>query len=204
MTHAAPEEDLGDTLSVLQGAGSKLEEQQEPQVPAPPNCHNAVAQQGRSFRICAGNISSSGWHCLGFARHTRGIDCVESPVNYSCRTVCQVPGVADITAAIYVVAAVGLHVSTLIHLGPVCMYDSMCNLGALTLSRFVPHGSCESSSSSFDWALIAAVMIICKCRMQGTKQMARLPFPSRQRLLVQALRPKQAMQSSQRVSRQVG
>ena len=31
---AAPEEDLGDTLSVLQGADSKLEAQKEPQVPA--------------------------------------------------------------------------------------------------------------------------------------------------------------------------
>lgn len=34
VTNAAPEEDLGDTLSVLHGADSKLEGQKEPQVPA--------------------------------------------------------------------------------------------------------------------------------------------------------------------------
>lgn len=35
VTDAAPEEDLGDTLSVLQGADSKLEGQDQPQVPGP-------------------------------------------------------------------------------------------------------------------------------------------------------------------------
>ena len=43
VTDAAPEEDLGDTLSVLQGADTKLEGQQKPQVPSLPICHNAVA-----------------------------------------------------------------------------------------------------------------------------------------------------------------
>ena len=48
VTDAAPEEDLGDTLSVLQGADSKLDGQKEPQVPHPPDCHNAAAQQCRN------------------------------------------------------------------------------------------------------------------------------------------------------------
>lgn len=50
VTDAAPEEDLGDTLSVLQGADSKLEGQKEPQVPAPSNSHIAVAQYCRSLK----------------------------------------------------------------------------------------------------------------------------------------------------------
>lgn len=45
---AAPEEDLGGSLSVLQGADSKLEGQKEPQVPDLPDCHSAVAQYCRN------------------------------------------------------------------------------------------------------------------------------------------------------------
>lgn len=49
---AAPEEDLGDTLSVLQGADSKLEEQTQPQVQAPLTVDV----------ICSPSLTPCSWH----------------------------------------------------------------------------------------------------------------------------------------------